>query len=100
MKITTIALFVFGALSVAAMISCKKSSASNVSKSRTVLLTKQAWKYDDHGLDENNNGVIDPTESDMLSCQTDDLFSFYAKGTGLYASGNLPCARREKPYRS
>jgi len=92
MKKTTIAFFVLGTFSLVAMISCKKNSTTMVTKSRTQLLTQQAWKSGFHGLDENNNGIIDPWENDMPSCQTDDQYGFYSNGTGLYSSGTLKCA--------
>jgi len=92
MKKTTIALFVFGTFSLLIMLSCKKSSVSALTKSRTELLTQQAWKAGLHGLDANNNGIIDPSENDMPACQTDDKYSFYSNGTGLYSSGDLQCA--------
>jgi hypothetical protein len=92
MKKTTIALFVFGTFLLVAMVSCEKSSTTMATKSRTEVLTQHAWKSDFHGLDENNNGIIDPSENDMPSCQTDDQYAFYSNGTGLYSSGNLKCA--------
>jgi hypothetical protein len=91
MKKTTITLFVFTALLIMAMNSCKKSTTA-VSKSKTQLLTQSAWKYDLHGLDENNNGVIDQSENDMPSCQLDDSYTFSSNGTGVYASGAIQCA--------
>lgn len=92
MKKSTVALFVFGIFSVVAVSSCKKSATATISKSRTQMLTQMAWKYDLHGLDENNNGVIDPSENDMPSCQSDDVYTFYSGGTGLYNRGDIACA--------
>jgi hypothetical protein len=92
MKKSTIALFVLGMFSLVAVTSCKKGSNATVVKSKTQLLTQAAWKYDLHGLDENNNGVIDQSENDMPSCQLDDLYTFSSNGTGIYASGDIQCA--------
>lgn len=92
MKKTNIALSVFGTFLLVTMISCKKNSTTMLTSSRTQLLTQQAWKSDFHGLDENNNGIIEPSENDMPSCQTDDQYSFNSNGTGLYSSGILKCA--------
>jgi hypothetical protein len=92
MKKTTIALLAFCTLSVMAMTSCKKDSNTAVVKPRMELLTQKAWKYDLHGLDENNNGVIDQAENDMPDCQLDDVYTFSSNGTGLYASGDVQCA--------
>ena len=92
MKKNNIVLCALVTFSLLVMISCKKSSVSTMGKSRTELLTQQAWKSGFHGLDVNNNGIIDPSENDMPSCQTDDQYSFYSNGTGLYSSGVLKCA--------
>ena len=71
------------------MTSCKKDSSVN--KSNVELLSQKAWVYEAQGLDENNNGVIDGSESDMLSCQSDDSFTFYSNGSGVYSSGSVKC---------
>lgn len=92
MKTTTIALLLISSLSLAVMISCKKSSVNTVTKSKTELLTQTAWKYDVRGLDENNNGVVDQSENELLYCQSDDVFTFSSNGTGVYLSGDLQCA--------
>jgi hypothetical protein len=88
MKATTIILFAMGLVSVAGLVSCKKEKTI---KSSMELLTQKAWKFEIYGLDENNNGVIEASESDMLPCQTDDAFTFYSNGTGVYSSGALKC---------
>lgn len=92
MKTSTISLAIMIALSLAIITSCKKSSVNTVTKSKTELLTQTAWKYELHGLDENNNGVIDASENDMPYCQSDDVFNFSSNGTGVYLSGDLQCA--------
>ena len=92
MKKTNFVLLALSTVSLLILISCKKSSVGTVTKSRAELLMQQTWKSAIHGLDENNNGIIDPSEDDMLDCQTDDRYSFYSNGTGLYSSGNLKCA--------
>jgi len=51
-----------------------------------------AWKYDLHGLDQNNNGVIDQPENDMQYYQSNDVYTFSSNGTGTYMSGDLQCA--------
>jgi len=92
MKKHTVVLFVLSTFSLLAVVSCTKNSVSTITKSRTELLMQQAWKGDSHGLDANNNGIIDPSENDMQYCQTDDQYAFYSNGTGLYSSGDLKCA--------
>jgi hypothetical protein len=79
-------------LSVGGLISCKKDNSQTSVSSNTELLTKAVWKYEIRGLDENNNGTIEASESDMLSCQSDDTFSFNAHNTGVYNPGSAQCA--------
>lgn len=79
-------------LSLAGLISCKKDSSQTSGTSNSQLITQKAWKYDIRGLDENNNGTIEASESDMLPCQSDDSFSFNAHNTGVYNPGSLQCA--------
>ncbi|HEV8284123.1 MAG TPA: hypothetical protein VGQ09_07425 [Chitinophagaceae bacterium] len=88
MKTTTMLLPAIGLLLTIGFISCKKDS---VHKSNTELLTQKTWKTDIHGLDENNNGVIEETESDMVSCEADDTFTFNTGGMGVYSSGTIQC---------
>ena len=90
MKTTSMMLLALGLLSAAGLISCKKESTVAI-KSNTELLTQKAWKFGIYGLDENNNGVIEETESNMLPCQSDDIFTFNANGTGLYSTGVVKC---------
>jgi len=92
MRMTTMILLSASLLSLAGLISCKKDSSQTSSTSNSQLITQKAWKYDTRGLDENNNGTIEASESDMLSCQSDDTFSFNAHNTGVYNPGSLQCA--------
>lgn len=87
MKITLKKLLVVSLL--AGFASCKKEGASP--SPNTIFLTQQAWKFEVYGLDENNNGVIESTENDMQSCESDDAFTFYLNGTGVYQSGAVKC---------
>lgn len=92
MKITTITLFATALLFLAGLNSCKKETSQNPRTSNTELLTQKTWKYEVRGLDENNNGTIEASESDMLSCQSDDSFTFYPQGNGIYKPGSIQCA--------
>lgn len=92
MRTTTMILLSASLLSLAGLISCKKDSSQTPGTSNTQLLTQKAWKFEIRGLDENNNGIIEASESDMLSCQSDDTFSFNGHGTGVYNPGSLQCA--------
>ena len=92
MKTTTISLL-FTVFVIAAVTSCKKNSTPPPNnKSNTELLTQKAWKFETRGLDENNNGTIEESESDMLTCQLDDVFTFYTNSTGSYVTGSEQCA--------
>ena len=74
-------------------ISCsKEDNTDNTVERNTVLLVQHSWKFESYGLDENNNGVIESTENSMLDCEADDIFTFNANGTGVYAGGTIPCS--------
>lgn len=88
LKLTIISFFSF-----ILFISCNKET-DPVDRS-TVLLTQNSWKFENYGLDENNNGVIEEAENGMLACETDDIFTFNANGTGVFAGGTVPCSMGE-----
>jgi len=92
MKLATVVLTAAALLFLAGLNSCKKETSQNPVKSNTELLTQKTWKFEVRGLDENNNGTIEASESDMLPCQSDDSFTFYAQGNGIYKPGSLQCA--------
>ena len=92
MKVTLIIPFATALLFLASLNSCKKETSQNPGKSNTELLTQKTWKYEIRGLDENNNGTIEASESDMLPCQSDDSFIFYPQGNGIYKPGSNQCA--------
>ena len=71
-------------------ISCSKENEA-ISRN-TGLLIEKSWKFETYGLDENNNGVIEGSENSMLSCEADDVFTFSANGTGVFASGTVLCS--------
>ena len=73
------------------LISCSKKEVNTLERN-TVLLIQNSWKFERYGLDENNNGVIEETENGMLDCEADDIFTFNANGTGVYAGGTMPCS--------
>jgi hypothetical protein len=93
MKTTTSKLFIISFLSFILFISCSKEE--NPVDRNTVLLIQDSWKFEIYGLDENNNGVIEATENAMLDCEADDIFTFNANGTGVFAGGALPCSMGE-----
>ena len=93
MKTTTPKLFIISFLSFILFISCSKEE--NPVDPNTVLLIQDSWKFEIYGLDENNSGVIEATENAMLDCEADDIFTFSANGTGVFAGGALPCSMGE-----
>jgi hypothetical protein len=85
MKTTTPKLVIISFFSFILFISCSKKD--NTIDRNTVLLIQDTWKFEIYGLDENNNGIIEETENAMLPCEADDIFTFNANGTGVFASG-------------
>lgn len=94
MKTNTLKLFIISFSFITIIISCSKENANT--KSRTELLVQKNWKYEIAGLDENNNGVIEESENGLLPCQSDDIFTFYANGTGVLTNGSSQCIPGEQ----
>lgn len=70
--------------------SCKKNTVTVATK--TELITKGAWKYDDAGADLDKNGTIELSISAQLKpCMMDNTISFSANGTGTVDEGALKC---------
>jgi hypothetical protein len=90
LKLITISLF-----STIICASCKKET--DVRKDNTALLTEKSWKFEIYGLDENNNGIIEEAENNMLPCEADDVYTFYANGGGAFNGGTMPCSIGETP---
>ena len=76
-------------------ISCNKQD--DTINRNTALLIEKSWKFEMYGLDENNNGIIEATENNMLACEEDDVFTFYANGSGAFEGGTTPCSMDEPP---
>jgi hypothetical protein len=95
MKTIALKSLTIGIFSSIICISCSKTD--NAAKSQTELLTQRSWKFEMYGLDENNNGVIEQAENGMLDCEADDVYTFNANGTGVYAGGSLQCSADEPP---
>ena len=89
MKTITLKLIIIGLLAFV-FISCNKQV--DLINHNTGLLIDKSWKFEIYGLDENNNGVIEESENNMLSCEADDVFTFYANGGGVYEGGATPCS--------
>ena len=89
MKTSNKLLLLASLIFVGSLFSCTKKTSV---KSNTELLTQKPWKFVTQGLDENNNGTIEDSEADLLSCQQDDQFSFNLNYTGAYAIGTMACS--------
>jgi hypothetical protein len=79
-----------GSVLISGLVSCTKEQTTV--KSNTELLTQKSWKFVTQGLDENNNGIIETSESELFDCQQDDQFGFNVNGTGTYTIGSVQCS--------
>jgi len=93
MKTIALKLIIISIFSVIFLTSCSKGNET-VNRN-TGLLIQSSWKFEIYGLDENNNGVIEGAENSMLACEADDIFTFNANGTGVFARGTTPCSMGE-----
>ena len=80
-------------LSFISFISCSKEDKTL--ERNTKLLIEDRWKFEKYGLDENNNGSIEESENNMLPCEADDTYAFFANGNGFYQGGPEPCSLGE-----
>jgi hypothetical protein len=72
------------------LFSCKKDSTTSATK--TDLITKSAWKYQDAGADMDKNGTIDLSISSQLQdCEKDNTLTLRADGTGTLDEGATKC---------
>ena len=95
MKTIFLKLIIISFFSAIICISCNK--ADDILNRNTALLIDKSWKFEIYGLDENNNGVIEETENNMLPCEADDVYTFYANGGGAFKGGTAPCSMDETP---
>jgi len=95
MKTITLKLIAISLFSAFVFISCNKQN--DVINRNTGLLIEKSWKFEIYGLDENNNGVIEESENNMLTCEADDVYTFYANGGGVFEGGMVPCSMGETP---
>ena len=75
--------------------SCQKSSGGGGStkKTKTELLTQASWKYEDAGLDGDNNGTKDaPIPAGIIqACDLDGTITFRSDLTGTGDEGPTKC---------
>ena len=76
------------------LISCSKEDDAMTQK--TMLLCEREWKFEAHGLDENNDGLIATSENRMLACEQDDIYQFNTNCTGVFTSGSMHCSVDEE----
>jgi hypothetical protein len=74
-------------------ISCDKDdSDNNNTPTKTELITKSAWKFDDAGADADKNGSIDISFASQLpACLTDNTLTLSAGGSGTVDEGTTKC---------
>lgn len=87
--------FIAGMIILFILLSCSKEE--DLITHKTFLLCQQQWKFESHGLDENNNGIIEESENRMFPCEADDIFKFNANCTGVFTGGAMPCSVEEPP---
>jgi hypothetical protein len=74
------------------IVSCQKENNTSVKKkSATELLTQKAWVLTTHGFDDNNNGVIDPTENLIRDCEKDNSYVFKNTGIATVFENTISC---------
>jgi len=95
MKTITLKLIAISLFLAFVFISCNKQN--DIINRNTGLLIEKSWKFEIYGLDENNNGTIEESENNMLACEADDVYTFYANGGGVFEGGMVPCSMGEPP---
>ncbi len=95
MKTIFLRLIIISFFSTFICVSCNKET--DVLNHNTSLLIEKSWKFEIYGLDENNNGIIEEAENNMLDCEADDVYTFYANGGGVFKGGTIPCSMDETP---
>ena len=88
LKILTFCLLLISAAS------CKKSDTGSavVPKTKTILLTQNAWKIQSVGLDANKDGIAETDVTVLIqACKLDNTYSFKTDGTGTADEGATKC---------
>ncbi len=62
---------------------------------RTDLLTKSPWKFENSGIDVNKDGTIDV--GDLEPCQTDDLVTFFKNNVASFDPKEQKCDPDDVP---
>ncbi|HEU4634279.1 MAG TPA: hypothetical protein VFS22_09855 [Flavisolibacter sp.] len=73
-------------------ISCDKDSSDNNGPTKTELITKASWKFEDAGADATKDGSIDISFASQLpTCLTDNTLTLSAGGSGTVDEGTSKC---------
>jgi len=54
-------------------------------------ITSNTWKFVGYGYDDDADYSLSTTENDLLTCEKDDIITFYADSTGADAEGPVKC---------
>ncbi|MFN2438954.1 MAG: hypothetical protein ABR503_07120 [Chitinophagaceae bacterium] len=76
-----------------AFLGCQKDNSGSSAPTKTELITKSSWKYDNAGIDIDKNGVIDipPPAGTLEACATDNFLLLASNGTGNVDEGPTKC---------
>jgi hypothetical protein len=73
-------------------VACQKDSSSSSGTTKTDLITKSSWKFEDVGGDANKDGTIDLSLSSQLpDCVKDNFLTLSSNGSGVVDEGTLKC---------
>ncbi len=74
-------------------VGCKKDSSESSEETKTEIITKSSWKYDNAGGDLDKNGSIDvpPPGALLQPCIIDNFIIFQANGTAIIDEGATKC---------
>ena len=83
-------IIIFGILTLIA--GCTKEPGTKIDgKAAAGLLTQKEWLLTAHGIDDNNNGMIDENENLIQDCQKDNSYKFNPAGMGTYSDNAISC---------
>jgi hypothetical protein len=76
-----------------AVLGCQKDNSNSSLPTKTDLITKSSWKYDNAGIDLDRNGIIDvpPPAGTLEDCDTDNFLLLAANGAGTVDEGPTKC---------
>jgi hypothetical protein len=72
-----------------AVASCSKKDSTP--KTNLQYLTQSLWKFQDAGLDADENGSVDATDPSVTPCKQDNTLDFNVDGSGVADEGGTKC---------